>query len=68
MALRVGRAGEFEDGGGGDGDADAVRDKRSRSDVARVCVGFVLAADGVAHGVAEVYACVAKAHAGESRG
>ena len=67
MALRIGGAGESEDGGRGDGDADAVRDDGPRRYVARVPVGFVLTADGVAHAVAKVDPRVAESHAGQSR-
>ena len=65
VALGVRRAGEAKDGGRGDGDADAVGDERLVGDVAGVGVARVLAADGVAHAVAEVHARVAEADARE---
>ncbi len=68
MSLRVGRAREAEDGRCGDGDADAVRDDGLRCDVARMPVAFILAADGVAHAVAQVHSGIAKADAGQGGG
>lgn len=67
VAVRVGGAGEPEDGGRGHGDADAVRDHGSRAHVARVPVALVLAADRIAHAVAEVDARVAEPDAREGR-
>ena len=65
VAVRVRGGGEAEDRGRGDGDADTVRDERPVRDVPRVGVARVLAADGVAHAVAEVDAGVAEADARE---
>lgn len=68
MALRVRGAGEFEDGGRGDGDGDAVGDYGGGGHVAGVFVAGILAADGVAHAVAEMDACVSEADACEGGG
>lgn len=68
MALRVGCAREPEDRGRGDGYADAVRDERLRGRVARVLVAFILAADGIAHAVAEMDPCVPEADTGKGSG
>lgn len=65
MPVRVRGGREAEDGRGGDGDGDAVRDDGLVGHVARVLVALVLAADRVAHPVAEVDAGVAEADPGQ---
>lgn len=67
MSLWVGSAGEFEDRGRGYRYADAMWNDGLRSHVAGVLVALVLAADGVAHAMAQVDSGVAETDAGQSR-
>ena len=68
MSFRIRRGRESEDGRCRDGDADAVRDDGLVGHVARVLVARVLAADGIAHAVAEMDARIPEADTGESGG
>lgn len=65
MSLWVGSAGEFENRGCGHRYADAMWNDGLRCLVARVLITLVLAADGVAHAMAEMDSGVAKTDASQ---